>query len=726
MRNTICYFAQVSEVCGIWPGRGVWRKFSNGDAASKKNNQREMAASRPIDRSSCSMRLIPKSLKTPACVLLILISILLARITAIDKVYAIATDTGEKAEHRKTAPIENAQEFKNTRELIQYLVRAAGSNANSPFNAKLALNGKFHQEFAEWMSKNGESISGTLGGPFESTDSYASVYRNDKIYVHVLDWKGKNNLTLSSVTDRLVKKAWVLNGATAQRASSWGIVRQHPWGLLIVVPESERPDDVDTIIVLEVERDVSELKQPRVVEADAGAAILLRGDTAKLTRGLKYNAGPDWIENWTSVDETVSWTVRLRGAGEYKLATTYACSSGSGGSEFEIVANDSKVADTVYETNGWAGDKQNFEKKYLTGKLNLSSGINSLAIHVSKKSKTNEIMRLHAMELTPLTAEEASAAAKERARKQRASTDWFVAAKYGVMFHWTTQTQPHHGTQKPFCEAVRDFNIDAFADMVKETGAGYVIFTAVHGTQWFPAPIRTIDKILPGRTCERDLIGEIADALSKRGVKLILYYHQGVGDYEWSRASGFLRKDKSEFFKNEHDILTEVGQRYGNKFAGYWFDDRYPFQPFEQLYQATKVGNEERIVSWNSWILPKTTEFQEYYAGEFGGGLILPEKSYFEEGGPASALQPHGLIFLDDPWIHGYPDKDIAAPLFTTQKLIDYVKACIARKLVITMNLGIYQNGTVSPATLEQMRALRRAIREKQHSSKNAAGGVGE
>ena len=71
------------------------------------------------------------------------------------------------------------------------------------------------------------------------------------------------------------------------------------------------------------------------------------------------------------------------------------------------------------------------------------------------------------------------------------------------------------------------------------------------------------------------------------------------------------------------------------------------------------------------------------------------------------------MIFLDDPWQHGYPDTDIAAPLFATQRLIDYVQTCIAQKLVITMNMGITQDGKVSRATLEQMRTLRRAIRRK-------------
>ncbi len=39
------------------------------------------------------------------------------------------------------------------------------------------------------------------------------------------------------------------------------------------------------------------------------------------------------------------------------------------------------------------------------------------------------------------------------------------------------------------------------------------------------------------------------------------------------------------------------------------------------------------------------------------------------------------------------------------------MQTCIAQKLVITMNIGITQDGKVSPATLEQMRALRRTIR---------------
>jgi hypothetical protein len=205
---------------------------------------------------------------------------------------------------------------------------------------------------------------------------------------------------------------------------------------------------------------------------------------------------------------------------------------------------------------------------------------------------------------------------------------------------------------------------------------------------------------------------ELADALAANGIKLILYYHHGVGDTEWSKASGFLQKDKSDFFLHEATILTEIGMRYGAKLAGWWFDDRYPLQPFEALDKAAKAGNPNRIVAFNSWILPKSTDFQDYWAAEIGGELTkLLEEGYFSEGGFAGGLQPHVLIFLDDPWVHGAADKPIRAPLFTDEQLTNYIIDCNRKGAAVTMNIGMYEDGTPSPATLKQLETIRKTVR---------------
>ena len=602
----------------------------------------------------------------------------------------------------------------NSKALIVDMVRAAGSRSVANVNP-LSNNQRKSESIGadaaieKWIDENGESIIGTRGGPFEPTDQYVTTHKDGRIYVHVLSWDGKNNVTLPAITDRVVKNAWILGNPEADGVS-WGIVRQHPWGLLVVVPE-EFHTGIDDIIVLDIDDDPTTLKKPKLVEADPSSVIHLFGNSAKLDGGLVHLQAQDWIEGWNQPSDLLSWKVKLPAPSDYEFALTYTADTDAIGSAFEIAAGQNRTVETVRQTTGWAGNSQNFERIPLQETLHVPEGESTITLRLIGEAASKDRVKVHSLELISPTAATGIIASRNKAQKMRASTNWFVEAKYGVMFHWSTTTQPLRGPQKPYSEAVNAFDLDAFADMVRETGAGYVIFTSVHGIMHFPAPLKSIEAVMPERTCRRDLIGEMADKLQERGISLILYFHHGVGDTEWMKAAGFLSPDKSVFFRIERDILTEIGHRYGKKVAGYWFDDRYPLQPFEELYEATKAGNPDRIVAWNSWILPKTTEFQEYYAGEFGGALITPPARFFAADGSASGLQPHGMIFLDDPWQHGYPDTDIAAPLFATQQLIDYVQTCIPRKLVITMNIGITQDGEVSPATLEQMSALRRAIR---------------
>jgi hypothetical protein len=101
-----------------------------------------------------------------------------------------------------------------------------------------------------------------------------TFYNKDKIYVHVLDWGDKRGLAFPPVTDRLVLKSNVLNGKPVK-------VQQAPWGLNASVPVPDRPNDIDTIVVLQVEGDAAELVAPRTVAAGPLETILLQADTAR-------------------------------------------------------------------------------------------------------------------------------------------------------------------------------------------------------------------------------------------------------------------------------------------------------------------------------------------------------------------------------------------------------------------------------------------------------------
>jgi len=463
----------------------------------------------------------------------------------------------------------------------------------------------------------------------------------------------------------------------------------------------------------------------RVVPIDPMAMTRLYGQTAtKEGAAASLDQLPEnMVIRWVGPG-SITWKINVRHSADYEVALCYAALTS--GAQLEVISRtgQSKVTGTVHKTRGPYEDRQiskkgpldtdflrNYERVALDGVLELPAGISELAIVVTEPA-SGEVMDFRTMELTPVAAKEAIAAAEERARKSQASTDWMVEAKYGVMFHWTDGSEPRHGPKKPYAEAVRDFDVNAFAEMVEDTGAGYVIFTMMHSHPHCPAPIKSWEKYHPGWTTERDLIMEMADALNKKGIKLILY----MSSHILLRTE---RMPQEQAVDIHAEILEELGERYGKKLAGYWFDgwdiipQRIPNAPasFEQLFEATKTGNPDRIIGLNFWIFPDATLWQEYWAGEADEEL-KPAKGRYIEYDAGRGLQRHALFMLEDIWVHRKPDAEMEKPVFSEEELISYVKQLTANEGVATVNLGIYQDGTIGEEARKLMEALRKALKK--------------
>jgi hypothetical protein len=410
---------------------------------------------------------------------------------------------------------------------------------------------------------------------------------------------------------------------------------------------------------------------------------------------------------------SVTWQVNAPGAGDYEVALSYA--SLGEGSQFEVVSGNSKISGKLHKTDGMFTEAPisqalsiyreyyvNYERARLDGTLHVPAGVSEITIRVTEATSW-EIMHLRSLELTPVAAKQAIAAEEERAKSRRASTDWFVKAGYGVMFHWTAFAQAQQWPQKSYIEAVRDFDVEAFAKMVEETGAGYVLFTLNHSHPHCPAPIAAWEKIHPGWTTQRDLIDELADALGKRGIKLMLYMSSSTLGMRSAERNQILSME--EFIGIHSEVLREIGTRYGKKVVGYWFDGwdglalQFPNAPFERLFEASKAGNPDRIISFNFWFYPRVTPWQEYWAGEINSPQKPATGRYIE------------LLMLEDIWVHVAPNAEMERPRFSEEQLIRYVKACMANQGVVTINLGIYQEGTIGKESLKIMQALRKAVR---------------
>jgi len=419
---------------------------------------------------------------------------------------------------------------------------------------------------------------------------------------------------------------------------------------------------------------------------------------------------------------SIKWNVTVPEEGEYDLFISCAVPSPGFGLEISSgpssVKIDLKPSAGVYRLSD--GDWFfNFEKSRLDGRLRFTRGVNPVALQLSGADK-DQVVRFRCLEVLPVSASAEITAAEASAHAARASTDWFVKAGYGVMFHWTDFTQPREGTKKLYQDAVDAFDVNAFASLLEEMGAGYVIFTLNHAHPHCPAPIRAWEAVHPGWTTRRDLIGDIASALEKHGIRLILYINSPVlTKFGKTGATGLyeLTFSEEQFTEIHKNVLSEIGSRYGEKLTGYWFDSwyqslaAYPDVPIEEIYRYCKVGNPNRITAFNFWVFPVLTPWQDYWAGELNR-LQNPFSSRYIQRGAGKGFQAHGLLSTLEPWVHSEPGP-IPPPQFSTQDLIAYVKANMEHQAVTTINIGIYQDGTIEQSSLDTMRQLRRATREK-------------
>ena len=312
---------------------------------------------------------------------------------------------------------------------------------------------------------------------------------------------------------------------------------------------------------------------------------------------------------------------------------------------------------------------------------------------------------------------------------KRANTDWLAKCRYGVGVHWTAQVVPRHGSPLPFQKAVDAFDVKTFVDQLTYAGADYLLFTAAHALQMLPAPHPVIDKILPGRTCKRDLIEELADALAAKGMPLLVYYNHscnGKQDAQWERAVGYHDKDRQRFAQNLIDIVGWMGERYKGKIKAWWFDSPYSLDPrgphnsvttdmtgfqfpWEQFTVAAKLGFPGRLVTYNPGVAQTFlyTTHQDYWSGELVN-LNAPAKSRYLSNG----LQWFGWTCLEDrAWVHHRLNTEVPKPLYADEEIIAYVRTCNSHQAPMTFNVGIYQDGTMAQPSVEQLHRLGIALR---------------
>lgn len=138
-------------------------------------------------------------------------------------------------------------DYKSTKTLIHYLVRAAGRNGNLLLNIGPQPDGKLPataverlREMGEWLARYGESIYGTRGGDIPPHGWGVTTRKGDKLYVHVLDLQ--DDALYLQLAQR-VKSARCLNNGERVKFDTLR-------GKGIVLNLEHVPEDTDRIIEL--------------------------------------------------------------------------------------------------------------------------------------------------------------------------------------------------------------------------------------------------------------------------------------------------------------------------------------------------------------------------------------------------------------------------------------------------------------------------------------------
>ena len=142
------------------------------------------------------------------------------------------------------------RKHKSNKELIHYLVRAAGYGSNLLLNVGPMPNGKIQSEhkaslkaIGQWLNENGNTIYQTRKGPIIPNDNFVTTQKGKSIYLHILNPDLK--ILQMSKLESQIKSVKLLNSKKSLN------FRNDRYGFIVDVGNNQL-DPVDTIIEIQI------------------------------------------------------------------------------------------------------------------------------------------------------------------------------------------------------------------------------------------------------------------------------------------------------------------------------------------------------------------------------------------------------------------------------------------------------------------------------------------
>lgn len=307
-----------------------------------------------------------------------------------------------------------------------------------------------------------------------------------------------------------------------------------------------------------------------------------------------------------------------------------------------------------------------------------------------------------------------------------ARADWMREARWGVMTHyladWRAQVDGGEMTPARWNQLVDGFDVEALATQLQAAGAGYYLISIGQNSGYYLAPNATYDRLTNAKTSKcsrRDLVGDLAAALGKRGIKLMVYLPAGAPSRDKAAAAALEWENgphrNAAFQKKWQRIIADWSARWGTRISGWWFDGCYwpnhmyrakGAPDFASFAAAARRGNLEAAVAFNPGVMYRPismTPEEDYTAGEVDHPVRWEPRRAMD--GRVDGAQIQVLSYLGETWGKG------ASPRFSTEEAVAQSQRIAAEGRVVTWDVPVRTDGTLAPEYVAQLQAIGAALR---------------
>lgn len=274
--------------------------------------------------------------------------------------------------------------------------------------------------------------------------------------------------------------------------------------------------------------------------------------------------------------------------------------------------------------------------------------------------------------------------------------------KYGFFVHYVwdgagrVTLNPDGSSPASIDDLCDRFDAQAFADDIASMGVEYLIFTVWHANMYPLFPSASIERVQPGRSPRRDLVGDVIDAVKGKGIRVFLYTHpeQPVFGMDYQRWNDFL-----------NDLYGEVAKRYGSRIDGLLLDEN---SPIGDMHLREDFPRLERTIRSRA---PHLVLMQNFYGNLYCADVGIAERTSFT---PADSLNwglsaHQGIIqVMSQTWSAQVPRGQKAVP-FTPEGMFRFTVLQAGTCLDgggIAWAAGPYAGGGWEDGVLETMQKL--------------------